>query len=78
MDKKDFIDELKKNLETEEDITEDTILKNLCAYDSLANLVVIAFIDSRFKKKISSRQLQSITTIRSLMELVGMENFEGD
>lgn len=76
MKKLDFIDGLMKMLETDEEVNEDTVLKELSVYDSLTNLAIIAYIDTKFTKKLTANQLQSITTIRSLMELVGKDLFE--
>jgi len=73
----DFLKELKETLEIEEvELNEETNLKELEEYDSLSVLSIIAMIDENFGKRISGQDFQSITTIGSLMELIGMENFE--
>jgi len=53
-----------------------TNLKELEEYDSLSVLSIIAMIDEKFGKKIPGQNFQSITTVKSLMELIGIENFE--
>ena len=73
----DFLNELKETLEIDDDgLNEETNLKDLEEYDSLSVLSIIAMIDENFGKRISGQDFQSITTVGSLMELIGMENFE--
>ncbi len=73
----DFLNELKETLEIDDvGLNEETNLKELEEYDSLSVLSIIAMIDENFGKRISGQNFQSITTIGSLMELIGMENFE--
>jgi len=73
----DFIDVLKENLEIEDiDVSEDTDLRTLENYDSMAVLSIIALIDEHFGKKLKGEEFKTITTVKSLMILIGMENFE--
>ena len=75
----DFINELKDALEIEEEdqeITLETNLKELEEYDSLSVLSIIAMIDKNFSKQIPSLDFIKITTIKSLMNLIGEEHFE--
>lgn len=75
----DFINELKDALEIEEEeqeITLETNLKELEEYDSLSVLSIIAMIDKNFGKQIPSTDFVKITTVSSLMELIGKEHFE--
>jgi len=79
MKTKDFINELKEALEIEDEdqkITLETNLKDLEEYDSLSVLSIIAMIDQRFEKQISSSDFIKITTIKSLMDLIGKDCFE--
>jgi acyl carrier protein len=72
----DFIRELKEALEIEDEdqeITLETNLKDLEEYDSLSVLSIIAMIDKNFGKQIPSSDFIKITTIKSLMELIGKE-----
>jgi len=76
---KDFIKELKEALEIEDEdqeITLETDLKELEEYDSLSVLSIIAMIDKNFGKQIPSVDFIKITTIKSLMDLIGKDNFE--
>jgi len=75
----DFINELKDALEIEDEdqeITLETNLKELEEYDSLSILSIIAMIDKNFAKQIPSSDFVKITTIKSLMDLIGKEHFE--
>lgn len=73
----EFIEELREAMEIEdEEFTEETNLQGLEEYDSLSILSIIALIDENFDKLLVVDQLKSITTVKSLMELVGSEHFE--
>jgi len=79
MKTEDFIDELKDALEIEDEgqqITIETNLKDLEEYDSLSVLSIIAMIDKNFGKQISSSDFSKVTTVDSLMELIGKQYFE--
>jgi acyl carrier protein len=77
MKKKDFYNELIEFLEFEPvELTEETELKSLDGYDSMAVMSLIAFCDEKFSKKINAQQIQNLTTVGSLMEFLGKENFE--
>lgn len=78
MKKNDFIKELCDVLELDdsESITEDTLLPDLPQYDSMAGLALIAMADQHFGKSLSPQELRDITTVRSLMETIGEENFD--
>jgi len=76
---KDFISELKENLEVEDEdqeITLETNLKDLEEYDSLSVLSIIAMIDKNFGKQIPSSGFVKVTTVSSLMDLIGKEYFQ--
>ena len=72
----DFIDKLKEALEFEEiEITESTNLKQIEGYDSMSVMTIIAFVDENFSKKLTAQQLASITTVKSLKDLIGLDSF---
>ena len=76
MKTQEFIEKLKEALEFENvTLTIDTNLKNVEGYDSMAIMSIIAFADEHFSKKLTAQQLASITTIRSLKELIGSDRF---
>jgi acyl carrier protein len=75
----DFINELKDALEIEDEdqeITLETNLKELEEYDSLGVLSIIVMIDKNFGKQIPSSDFIKITTIKSLLDLIGKEYFQ--
>ncbi len=71
-----FIKELTSVLELDYGAIKDenSMLKGL--YSSLGVLSIIAFCDRFFSTELTSAQLKSITTVKSLMEIIGIEKFE--
>ena len=80
MKKEDFFVSLQDVLEIDEDIIidESTNLKDTkhFEFDSIAIMTLVAFVHEKFKRKFTAVQINSITTVRSLMELIGLEHFE--
>ena len=78
MKKEEFIKGLEDVLDIEEDkhITVETDLRYLEEYDSLSALAIIAMIDKNFRKQILSKDFAKVTTVSSLMDLIGREHFE--
>jgi acyl carrier protein len=79
MKRTDFINEICEYCEFEnEDFTLDTQLNSINEYDSMAILSIIAFIDERFRTKLTSKQLQNLSDFKSVIEFIGVEKFEDD
>lgn len=79
MKTEDFVNELKDALEIEDkdqEITLETNLKDLEEYDSLSVLSIIAMIDKNFSKQIPSSDFLKVSTVNSLIDLIGKEYFE--
>ena len=79
MKKEEFINELKKALEIEneyKEITLETDLRYVEEYDSLSVLAIIAMIDKIFGKQIPSSDFKKVTTVNSLIDLIGEEYFK--
>ena len=79
MKKNEFIKELKEALEIGDkdlEVTLETNLRELEEYDSLGVLSIMAMIDQNFGKQMPSSNLINITTIESLMDLIGKEHFK--
>lgn len=77
MKKEDFYNELIEYLEIEPvELSEGTTLNSIEGYDSMAVMSLIAFCDEKFGKKINAQQIQQLTTVGSLMEFLGKDNFE--
>lgn len=76
MRKSEFIDQLKEALELEDrELTAETNLKDLEEFDSLAAMYLIAMVDESFGKELSADEIRSITTVSSLIDIIGEENF---
>lgn len=78
MTKTDFLKEMYEMLEitSVDEITEKTVLKELAEYNSLFVLTIITIVDEHFNMQLSAEQLASVTTIKSLTELIGNEKFD--
>lgn len=77
MKKEIFLRELQDALEFEDvTFTEKTEFRKVDGYDSLHVMMIIAFVDSKFGKRLTAKQLFDITDVNSLMKLIGLENFE--
>jgi acyl carrier protein len=76
MKTQEFIEKLKEALEFDNfEITTATNLKSFEGYDSMSVMTIIALVDEYFSKKLTAQQLASISTVRSLMELIGSDQF---
>lgn len=76
MQKTVFIEKFKEALEMPKaNIDENTVLKSIDGYDSMSVMAIIALVDEHFSKRLTAKQLGEITTMKSLMELIGLENF---
>lgn len=79
MKKEEFIKEIKDALEIEDEdkeITLETDIRYVEEYDSLSVLAIIAMIDKNFGKQIPSSDFAKVTTVKSLMNLIGKDYFE--
>jgi acyl carrier protein len=76
MKTQEFIEKLEEDLEFDKvEMTLDTNLKIIDGYDSMSVMTIIALADEHFSKKLTAQQLASITTVRSLIELIGSDHF---
>jgi len=77
MKKEDFFSQLHEFLEikTVSSLNEDINIKKLDEYDSMMILTIIAFVDEQFNKTLSAEQLNSMQSVRDLINLIGPENF---
>jgi acyl carrier protein len=76
--KDEFLSELAGLMELEEsvELTEETDLCGMEQFDSIALLSIIGFADEHFGVTLSAVDLESVTTVRSLMEKIGAERFQ--
>ncbi len=70
-----FLNDLKDLLELSEDIDLNTDLKSLDEFDSMAIMSLVAFLHKKFGKQFNARQLNNITTVQSLVDLIGNDSF---
>ena len=76
MKTQEFIEKLKEALEFDEvDLNTETNLKSIENYDSMSIMTIIAFVDEHFSTKLTAQQLASISTVRSLIDLIGQGHF---
>lgn len=76
MKKQEFPSLLAEALEFQNiDLQLSTDLTKIEAYDSMAVMAIIAFVDENFSKRLTAKQLAGIKTVGNLMELIGLENF---
>jgi len=76
MKTQEFIKILQEALDLgKKDLTAEANLKTIDGYDSMSVMTIIALADEYFSKKLTAQQLASITTVRSLMDLIGTDHF---
>lgn len=71
MTKSEFLAALQDMLQTDAELSADTPLAGLEEWDSLAFMVVIAFFDKNFGKKLTFEDLSACRTPAALMALAG-------
>jgi acyl carrier protein len=76
MEKKVFIEKFREALEIKTaSMDENTALKSIDGYDSMSVMAIIALVDELFSKRLTAKQLAEVNNVKSLMELIGPENF---
>ena len=79
MKQNEFVKQLSEYCEFDnENFTLETPFKSIEGYDSLAVMSIIAFVDEKFKMKLTAIQLRGLTDFKSLIKLIGTEKFEND
>ena len=76
MDKNQFLENLKNELELEASIDLNSNLKELDEWDSVLAMVLIGFVLDNFNVTLTADHLSSMSSINSLIELIGEEKFE--
>ena len=77
MKRSEFPALLQEALELSVELKESTDLTKVEGYDSMSVMAIFAFADENFSKRLTAKQLSGITTVATLMDLIGMENFTG-
>jgi len=79
MKKSDFVEQLSEYCEFEnKNFTMETTFKSIEGFDSLALMSIIAFVDEKFKMKLTAIQLRELRDFRSLITVIGTDKFEND
>lgn len=75
METSKFLELLVEELELESPLTVDTNLKELDEWDSMAAMLLIGVVSNEFGKTLSAEDIKSLTTVQSLIEKIGTEQF---
>ena len=71
-----FIEILVEELELEQDnINLETNIKELDEWDSLTALMLIGFVNNKFEVSLTNQDLEKITNIKSLINIIGKDKF---
>jgi acyl carrier protein len=72
MTKEDFLNEMIDVLQTEEEISFDTILTDLDEWDSLSIMATMAFLDKSFGVKTTMKDYKEMKTIGDIAKKAGL------
>jgi acyl carrier protein len=74
---RDFINLLAEILEVDDqNLSKDINLLEQEGYDSLARLAIIAMVRDKFQVQLTGDNMKKVTTINSLIEIIGKERIE--
>lgn len=71
MEKEEIIDGIKDLLDTEADLTEETVLDDIEEWDSLASISVLAFFKQKMGLKVEAQALKNCKTVGDILKLAG-------
>lgn len=72
-----FIDNFRESLEIEDpNLSLESNIQELEEWDSMTGLLLISFVIDEFRITLDVDDLLELTTIQSLIEKIGLENFE--
>ena len=72
MNKEQFLEEMVEVLQTEVEITLDTVLEDLEEWDSLSIMSTMAFLDKNFGVKTNMADYKNMTTIGDIARKAGL------
>ena len=75
MNKAEFMSGLMDALELESEINENTLIKELEVWDSINAMILIAFVSSNFSVKLSKKDIESFTSVGSIIQKIGNDKF---
>ena len=72
MNKQEFLNEMVEVLQTEEDLSMDTVLDDLDEWDSLSVMATMAFLEKSFGVKTTMKDYREMTTIGDIAQKAGL------
>ena len=73
MDINEFLREFEDVLQTEEALSQDTILEDLDEWDSLSRMATIAFLDKNFGVKTTLNDVKEFETVGDIVAKAGLQ-----
>ena len=72
MTNEEFLTEMQDVLQTEEDLSMDTVLEDLDEWDSLSVMATMAFLEKSFNVKTTMKDYKEMKTIGDIAKKAGM------
>jgi acyl carrier protein len=72
MTRDEFLKEMQDVLQTETELTSNTVLSDLEEWDSLSIMATMAFLDKKFGLKLKLNDFKSMRVLADIMEKVGI------
>lgn len=72
MTREDFLNEMVEVLQTEDEISFDTVLADLAEWDSLSVMATMAFLDKSFGVKTTMKDYKEMKTIGDIAKKAGI------
>ncbi len=72
MTKEDFLTEMQDVLQTDTELTMETVLEELDEWDSLSMMATMAFLDKNFGVKIKIADIKTLATIGDIATKAGV------
>lgn len=72
MNKEEFLTQMQDVLQTDEELTFDTVLDDLVEWDSLAVMATMAFLDKEFGVKTTMKDYKEMLTIADIAQKAGL------
>lgn len=72
MNREEFLEEMIDVLQTEEEISFDTVLEDLEEWDSLSVMATMAFLDKNFSVKTAMKDYNNMKTIEDIAKKAGI------
>ena len=73
MNREDFLNEMVEVLQTEDELSFDTVLADLAEWDSLSVMATMAFLDKSFGVKTTMKDYKEMRTIGDIARKAGIQ-----